>query len=804
MKALFTLIVSFACLVLRAQSVSGTITGNLLDDKGKAVAGASIRLVFLADTNQARSTASGSDGSFEFSALPLGYYRINFSFIGLQTLTIDSISCRPERHDFLLNEIVLKANTEGGQMDAVIIFAEKPLIESRDGNITFNAAESPLSAGSNASDLLTNVPLITKDPSGKLLVRGKEPKILIDDKPVELNLQQLQDLLESMPGSSIEKIEVMTNPPPQYATESGGVINIVTRKGTVGMNGRVSIYGGTRGEAGANVSFNYRKQGLSINVNAGAVSNYFEGGGYSHRQNIYADSINYSNNDSRFANRNRRPNVRVSINYDINKLQSLSLVLQYNGNDFRNGNFTEFQNLNRLGSLYRLSDRTILSPGHSSNPYASFGYLLKTKRAGESLRITADLNYSTGTNTRNFYQQYLNPDRLSAGRDSTLQQFTDNHTRGYSVRLNYDRPLGKKTTLSIGGFYTSTTSRLISDADYLRTSDKAWTPLSALINDFRFHQTVNNFRLSLKQVLGENFSATGGLAGEWTRIHFDLLKAGGAASNDYWSYLPFASINRNWKSGINLSLAWRRTIRRPGVTELNPTVDSSDAYNVRSGNIGLRPSLSHNFDLVAGHTGKAFYANVGLGYNIVDDVFASIRTRLTDTTTRIMWENISGRKEYEISTWSGYSLSRQVKINLSASYIYSRYGAYDKQVRNYRNGGSFTSNLNTNYSWKDLYTATGSFTYNRFANPQGTVRSTVSMNIGLQARLLRKKLIATINFIDPFVQQESRTYTYGTNFNLESLSRTNTRNYRLSIGYTFSKKQKKKPALSLQQALKKS
>ena len=55
------------------------------------------------------------------------------------------------------------------------------------------------------------------------MVRGKEPKILIDDKPVELNLQQLQDLLESMPGSSIEKIEVMTNPPPQYANEQGGV-----------------------------------------------------------------------------------------------------------------------------------------------------------------------------------------------------------------------------------------------------------------------------------------------------------------------------------------------------------------------------------------------------------------------------------------------------------------------------------------------------------------------------------------------------------------------------------------------------
>ena len=43
-----------------------------------------------------------------------------------------------------------------------------------------------------------------------------------------------------MPGSMIEKIEVMTTPPPNYANERGGVINIVTRKGKV-----VSVPGST-------------------------------------------------------------------------------------------------------------------------------------------------------------------------------------------------------------------------------------------------------------------------------------------------------------------------------------------------------------------------------------------------------------------------------------------------------------------------------------------------------------------------------------------------------------------------------
>src|SRR4029453_9699161 len=182
-------------------------------------------------------------------------------------LTLDSIYFRQDRFDFNLTDLVLKpkANEE---LEEGIVYAEKPLIQSKDGNITFNAGESALAAGSNASDLLNNVPLVAKDPNGKITVRGKEPKILIDDKPVELNLQQLQDLLESLPGSSIEKIEVMTNPPPQYANEQGGVINIVTRKGKVGMGGRLSFTAGTRGEGSINGSFNYRKNKFAINVNA--------------------------------------------------------------------------------------------------------------------------------------------------------------------------------------------------------------------------------------------------------------------------------------------------------------------------------------------------------------------------------------------------------------------------------------------------------------------------------------------------------------------------------------------------------
>ena len=44
-----------------------------------------------------------------------------------------------------------------------------------------------------------------------------------------------------MPGSMIERIEVMTNPPPQYANEPGGVINIITKHSGDALGAKADI-----------------------------------------------------------------------------------------------------------------------------------------------------------------------------------------------------------------------------------------------------------------------------------------------------------------------------------------------------------------------------------------------------------------------------------------------------------------------------------------------------------------------------------------------------------------------------------
>lgn len=768
----------------------GILTGNILDEQKKPLADASVELISLKDSLTRQAYRSTKTGDFSFSNIAFGYYKLVISYVGMQKLTIDSINFRTERFDFNLTDITLKRSS-AEELAAVVIYAEKPLIESKDGNITFNAGESALAAGSNASDLLNNVPLVAKDPNGKITVRGKEPKILIDDKPVELNLQQLQDLLESLPGSSIEKIEVMTNPPPQYANEQGGVINIVTKKGKVGRSGRLNISGGTRGEAGISGSFTYRKQGLAFSINAGAGYNRLRGDGYSERNNIYTDSSNFFNTRNNYLNKNWRPNLRVNLDYDFNKLQSINFVLQYNQNDYDNHNVTEYTNINRFGAVYRLSERAIRNIGDSYSPNASVSFTQKGKTAGETFKIITNANLSSSKSDRDFFQQYFNPDHLPNGIDSTQEQLNNNFSTGYSVRVSYDKPLkNKKTFLSFGSFFNRSNSHIDVDASYLKKPELYFAPSALLSNEFRFHQGITNYRASVKQILKERFSVTAGVSLERTGIWFELYKESRDAKNNYWTWLPFANLNRNWHDKYNLTLAYRRSIRRPGINELNPAIDFGDPYNIRFGNESLRASTAHNFDLVLGETKKKLFINLGLGYNIVEDIFSQVRTLLADGKTQITWENISGRKEYELSSWGGLTLTQKLKLSLSASYTYNEYSTFDKTVNRYRNGGSFTSNVNTTYTPKDVWNYTGSFTFNRFANPQGYARWSWSMNIGIQRKLLAKKLILTANIIDPFIQ-ENRNYTYGSNFTLQSFSTAQTRNFRLSVGYIFSKDAKK-------------
>ncbi len=788
---LFLLFISKMMLAQTAGSATGLVIGSILDaENSRAIPDAGVTIMLLSDTNVRATQLSNTNGEFILDKLGFGYYRLRVTAVGYSALVIDSIHIRPERFDFDMNDI--KLNKNAAVLNEVIVFAEKPLIENKDGKIIFNTGESALSSGATTTELLKQTPLVNVDNDGKILLRGKEVKILIDDKPVELDSKQLQDLMESMPGSMIERIEVMTTPPPQYANERGGVINIVTKKGKVGFNGRVSINYGSRGEAAINGNVSYRKNKLALNFSAGLGYNVYNGNSYSNRQNFYTDSSNYFNTAGESSNNNRRPNLRLSLDYDLSKQQSMNFTVMYNSNNSAYENNVTYSNADRNNQVYKLSNRNTATGNSSLSPVFNFTYTIKGKNPKTVFKFISGFNYNAGDNERNFYQQYLNPDNTPTGSDSTQQQVTNSRNTNINLRMNYDKALkDNKTSLHLGATYNGYNNHNVLNTAFMKKPENVLVNNAVLSNDFRFHQTIYGLAVSMRYDFVPNFYVNGGLLAEYTQTYFDIKNNSNRYLNNYRSLLPFASLVKKWANDVSITFSYRRTVQRPRLNELNPSVDYGDPYNTRSGNPYVQPYYADNFDFIFGKWNKKYNFNVSVGYNALQKIYSSIRTLQPDGSTFTTWQNISGRKEYEASAWGGYTLTKKAKANLSFGYNYNVYSLYDRNVRRFRNGGSFYSTLNGSYQFTTLMNANASFTFNRFANPQGSVRSTLSMNIGIQQKFFRKKITVTFNIIDPFRQQQNRNFTYGSNFNLESFSTTNTRNYRLVVSYTFKKKEKK-------------
>lgn len=767
---------------------AGTVTGNLVDkETGKPVADATVSLTSITDVSKGQSMASSPEGAFSFSNLSYGLYRLRVSVVGYNNLSIDSIRVRAERADFSLND--LRLSLKSSDMDAVVVYAEKPLVQSKGGNLTFNAAESPLSAGASANELLRNVPLVATDANGNLVVRGKTPIVLIDDKPVNLNAQQLQDFLDALPGNMIEKIEVMTNPPPEYANEDGGVINIVTRKGKIGLGGRVNVYGGTRGEYGGNTNISYRDRKLALNLSGGEGYNQFKGDGYSHRENMYADSTNYLYTGNRYTNKNRRPGGRFSLDYDFDKRNSVNMVAQVNQNNFDNSSVNDYSTIDAHGDPYNLSDRSNRNKGYNLNPNGNLSFRHRGKMPEEVLEVSGSWSYSKNKNDLSSYQQYLNPDHQPTGADSTQRQHDDSRIRGYEGRFSYDKPLvsGGATLLSLGGYYNYASDDVAVTTSYLDKGSGMFVVDAPLSSDLNFLQTKANFRASLRQTLAHGITVSGGTSVSRTLVQFDLYNTNTTTSHTYWNWLPFANINKTWDDQWALTLVYRRSIKRPGLDQMNPSVDYSDPYNLKYGNPLLTPSLAHEFDLHAGKSNNDYYFNYSIGFNKVQDIFSQITQLQSNGVTVTTYENISNRTEYTTGTWSGYTFTPVLKANIGVNYIYSHYGQFDKTVNKYQDNGSFYTNLNLSYSPTKLWDVNLSCLYNRNGNPQGVTTANVNMNLGIQRKLFQKKLVITLNITDPFVQQSTMTTTHGSDFNLLSHSMTETRNFRLSLSYNWNR-----------------
>ena len=112
----------------------------------------------------------------------------------------------------------------------------------------FRVGDDLNSAGANATELLRNVPSVDVDIDGNLSLRGSgNVTILIDGRPSGMVGSGTQALLEQIPASSIDRVEIITSPTAKYDPEGvAGILNIILKKDKLeGKHGQFSFTWGT-------------------------------------------------------------------------------------------------------------------------------------------------------------------------------------------------------------------------------------------------------------------------------------------------------------------------------------------------------------------------------------------------------------------------------------------------------------------------------------------------------------------------------------------------------------------------------
>ena len=247
---IFLFLATFGFSAAQAQTIDSlaSVIGILTDSlTGKPIPFATVSLVQQATV--VSGAISDSLGRFSLNNMPYGSYVLRFSVVGYRpgqspVWTVDA--AHPT-----VNMGIVGLRQDAQNLKAVTVRGQKPLIEDRVDGITFNVESFPSIAGSNASDVLRKVPMLSVDANGGLSMRGSANiRVFIDGKPTDMYASSVADALKAISGESIVKVEVITHPSARYDAEgSDGVVHIITRKlRTNATNGNVSGTLGNRSD----------------------------------------------------------------------------------------------------------------------------------------------------------------------------------------------------------------------------------------------------------------------------------------------------------------------------------------------------------------------------------------------------------------------------------------------------------------------------------------------------------------------------------------------------------------------------
>ncbi|HEV7350287.1 outer membrane beta-barrel protein [Telluribacter sp.] len=675
---LYILVASVALGHVHAQT---TLKGKIIDGQAQGMAFISVTL-FTLDSTLVKATATNDRGDFEFENILAGKYHYSAHGVGFQNAYSENIEVNKE--SLQLPALVLSESAT--ELAEVQVATKRPFVEQMLDRTILNVANSIVSSGSTALEVLEKAPGVTVDyQNERLQLRGKEGVIVqIDGKQTYLSAQDVIAMLRSMSSDNIDKIELITNPSAKYdAAGNSGIINIRLKKNmALGTNGTASIAGG---------SGRFDRQRGSIQLN-----------NRTQKLNLFGNySLNRGGNYWDFVlNRNQPDNTQAGIvqrnlveQYSYLKFRDLGQDAKV-GFDFSPGKNTT------IGAVWTgfWSDHREVGPAQSS--------FRRTATGPVYLQTHTDKTYNSLSQNQ---IGNINLQHTFGEKGGTLSADLD---RGHFSR-EYSNSLMTKTLVAIGDVTLPAENLLITQpttvdirtakVDYNRSLANGWkfetglktasvktdndmqlsmgrdgvlVPDPLLSNHFQYTERINAGYVSVAGKLGRGegpkIEVQAGLRAEHTHSEGNSLSLEQVVVRNYLKWFPSLFVSRPLSPKQTLTLSYSHRIDRPNYQNLNPARGYVDPFAYSEGNPYLKPQFTHAVE------GKLSMQNgvfASLAANYTTDLMFFTIHAVEGNKSFVTTENLGQSRGYTLTlSWPMTVLKGwQVQTNVLGYYNHFQY-----------------------------------------------------------------------------------------------------------------------------------
>ena len=531
----------------------------------------------------------------------------------------------------------------------VTVSARAPTIRSTPDKKVFLVNQSLVSLGGSAVDLLQNIPTLQVDATGNVSLRGATNlKVLIDGKRSLIGGGTIAQVLQSIPASSIDRVEIITNPSAKYDAEGEALINIILKKNNAsGFNGSVALTAGTRDNYNAATSVSYQSSRVNLYGNysyqrRNTYSNGFQDMTYL----LSPDPAYYSNETFPSITITDLHSARAGIDYTLTAKDAISVSGAYNASSTSRNESLTVNNLTAAHLLAELSTRHNGTTGNANSYELTADYTHKFRKPQQEL--TFDLDYSRGvTNNLQLYNTYIsNINGYPSDSTAVLKDSKLGRSSNYNVQLDYTSPVGKTGRLETGyRTQISTTDNRQSDYNLDQASGE-YDPDYSLINTFKSTSQVHAAYITFRQQIN-TFGFQLGIRGELSTFNADLQSFDSSGQlimlpvtvNTKGLY-PNLQLTKRLGEGRQLQLSYSRRVNRPTPRELNPFLDVSDPVNYSAGNPRLLPEDIHSTELTYSCAWPGVSLTTGAYFTLVNNVIKHIESTPTNDVVITTSQNL--------------------------------------------------------------------------------------------------------------------------------------------------------------------